>query len=65
MLGYAAETLVTLLYPFAWQYIYIPVLPEQLAGYLHAPVPFIMGIQGVNVRDIPEDVIFKKHNNGR
>lgn len=55
MLNYSAESLVTLLYPFTWEYTYIPVLPEQLHGYLQAPVPFIVGIHG-EVQDVPDDV---------
>ena len=40
----ACEALVSLLFPFVWPHIYIPMLPLQLLEYLQAPVPFIMGI---------------------
>ena len=53
----AAESLLTLLYPFTWEYTYIPVLPEQLHGYLQAPVPFIVGIHG-EATEVPDDVGF-------
>lgn len=31
------------LWPFAWQHVCIPVLPAALAGYLEAPMPFLIG----------------------
>ena len=40
----AAETLSALLFPFSWQHVYIPILPERLLDILQAPVPFLIGI---------------------
>lgn len=59
LLGTAAETLCSLIYPFAWQHVYIPVLPRACLEFLHAPVPFLMGVHtSVFVEDeLPEDVI--------
>jgi hypothetical protein len=37
------ETLLALLYPFKWQYVYIPVLPSRLSMYLEAPQPYLIG----------------------
>uniref|UniRef100_A0A8C7SQ51 UDENN domain-containing protein n=1 Tax=Oncorhynchus mykiss TaxID=8022 RepID=A0A8C7SQ51_ONCMY len=40
-----AEGITTLLFPFQWQHIYLPILPAPLHHLLDAPVPFLMGIQ--------------------
>uniref|UniRef100_A0A6Q2XKY6 DENN domain containing 5B n=1 Tax=Esox lucius TaxID=8010 RepID=A0A6Q2XKY6_ESOLU len=40
-----AESISTLLFPFQWWHIYLPVLPASLHHLLDAPVPFIIGIQ--------------------
>ncbi|KAL7750250.1 hypothetical protein RI367_004423 [Sorochytrium milnesiophthora] len=40
----ACETITTLIFPFYWFHIFIPVLPAALVGYLQAPVPFIVGM---------------------
>lgn len=40
-----AESLTNLLRPFAWQHVYVPILPSRLGlHYLDAPTPYIMGI---------------------
>ncbi|OQR91311.1 hypothetical protein THRCLA_09040 [Thraustotheca clavata] len=39
-----AETLIALLFPFAWQGAYIPVLPSSLLDVIDAPVPFLVGV---------------------
>lgn len=40
-----SECLITLLNPFKWQHVYVPILPSKLGlHYLDAPTPFIMGI---------------------
>jgi hypothetical protein len=38
------QSLLFLLYPFHWQYLYVPVLPRRLFQYLQCPTPFLMGI---------------------
>ncbi|XP_067090478.1 DENN domain-containing protein 5B-like [Osmerus mordax] len=40
-----AETVTTLLFPFQWQHIYLPILPASLLHLLDAPVPFLLGVQ--------------------
>ncbi|KAG0727721.1 DENN domain-containing protein 5A [Chionoecetes opilio] len=40
-----AESISTLIFPFAWQHVYVPILPSSLHHFLDAPVPFIMGLQ--------------------
>ncbi|KAI1287335.1 DENN domain-containing protein 5B [Halotydeus destructor] len=43
-----AEALTTLLQPFKWQHVYVPILPSKLGlHYLDAPTPYIMGIKPV------------------
>jgi hypothetical protein len=38
------ESMCTLLYPFAWQHVYVPILPPNLENFLDAPVPYVMGL---------------------
>uniref|UniRef100_A0A672JLK3 DENN/MADD domain containing 5B n=1 Tax=Salarias fasciatus TaxID=181472 RepID=A0A672JLK3_SALFA len=40
-----AEGITTLLFPFQWQHIYLPIVSTPLHHLLDAPVPFLMGIQ--------------------
>lgn len=34
-----------ILYPFAWQHVYIPLLPTPMLEYVSAPMPFIIGVR--------------------
>ena len=38
------ETLISLLYPFEWNSIVIPVISSSTIDFIDAPVPFIIGI---------------------
>ena len=38
-----AEGITSLLFPFSWPHVYVPVLPASLHHFLDAPVPFVMG----------------------
>jgi hypothetical protein len=49
ILGYATEAFLGLLYPFKWEQVLIPILPENLKLYLTAPVPLVAGISPVLV----------------
>ncbi|KAM8892101.1 DENN domain-containing protein 5B-like isoform 2-T2 [Spinachia spinachia] len=40
-----AEGITTLLFPFQWQHIYLPIVSAPLHHLLDAPVPFLIGIQ--------------------
>lgn len=40
-----AEGITTLLFPFQWQHIYLPIVSAPIYHLLDAPVPFLMGIQ--------------------
>ncbi|PRP74272.1 putative SET-binding factor [Planoprotostelium fungivorum] len=44
LLTLAAQTIISLIYPFLWHHVYVPVLPPSLVDYIQAPTPFIMGI---------------------
>ncbi|PAA49198.1 hypothetical protein BOX15_Mlig016023g1, partial [Macrostomum lignano] len=50
-----AESITTLLFPFVWPHVYVPILPASLKHFLEAPVPFIMGLRLREDED-PEDV---------
>ncbi|KAM6306900.1 LOW QUALITY PROTEIN: DENN domain-containing protein 5B-like [Podargus strigoides] len=39
------EGITTLLFPFQWQHVYVPILPASLLHFLDAPVPYLMGLQ--------------------
>ncbi|EDR29871.1 DENN domain-containing protein 2D, putative [Entamoeba dispar SAW760] len=38
-------TLTSLIYPFVWHHVLIPILPVQLASYPTAPMPYLIGIK--------------------
>ncbi|KAJ3119716.1 hypothetical protein HK100_000183 [Physocladia obscura] len=44
MLTLACESISLLLYPFSWQYHYIPILPADGMKILQATMPFIIGV---------------------
>lgn len=44
--------LISLLFPFTWPHILIPILPEKMLQFIQAPVPFIMGIN--NIKDLTD-----------
>ena len=59
----ASSALLSLLFPFVWCGIYIPVLPHTLLDVIDAPVPFLVGIDVEYLRttqpiDRPEGVVF-------
>jgi hypothetical protein len=55
MLAPVAESLLSLLTPFKWKHIYIPLLPPCMLDYLGAPVPFLMGV--LTGTPLPEDCV--------
>ncbi len=56
-----AESLTTLLFPFSWPHVYVPILPAAMYNFLDAPVPFLMGLRSVPNEDsrIPAEVSLK------
>ncbi|GJN74329.1 dDENN domain-containingprotein [Purpureocillium lilacinum] len=56
MLHLACHALASLLYPFKWASIFIPVLPARLISALEAPCPYIVGVERRYERiDLPDD----------
>ncbi|OQV17834.1 DENN domain-containing protein 5A [Hypsibius exemplaris] len=54
LLMLVAECLNALLFPFSWQHVYVPILPDSMQSFLDAPVPFIMGLHRRDlIKDIP------------
>ena len=39
-----AESITSLIFPYTWQHVYVPILPASLLHFLEAPVPFVMGL---------------------
>jgi hypothetical protein len=33
-----------LVHPFAWQHVFIPILPKALLDYVLAPMPYVIGV---------------------
>ncbi len=44
ILSACVNALSSLLYPFSWQHVFIPVLPQSLLDYCCAPMPFFVGV---------------------
>jgi len=68
------ESLASLIYPFFWRHIYIPLLPRKLIDFICAPMPFMCGIlkdympreevllEGVVVVDLDLNTINEHHS---
>ena len=39
-----SESVLSLLYPFKFPHVYVPILPPMLENFLDAPVPYVMGL---------------------
>lgn len=67
LLTTAAEILVSLLSPFQWPHVYIPILPRSLLDILQAPTPYIIGIHTSYFIEASEvdDVVFVDLDNGK
>ena len=62
-----AEGITTLLFPFQWQHVYVPILPASLLHFLDAPVPYLMGLQSKEGTDrskleLPQEVKLKMND---
>ncbi|XP_055372585.1 DENN domain-containing protein Crag [Condylostylus longicornis] len=53
-----AEAVISLLFPFKWQCPYIPLCPLGLAEVLHAPLPYLIGVDSrfFDLYEPPQDV---------
>lgn len=55
---HVALALSSLMYPFKWEQVLIPVLPQSLEDYLQAPFPYIIGISSRNCpTDLHQDTV--------
>ena len=52
-----AEVVTALLFPFAWQHAYIPVLPRDVLEVLEAPYPIFVGVPTVNLKLVDKSVL--------
>ena len=61
-LSACSQAAVSLLYPFVWQHVLVPMLPSKLLDMACAPIPFLIGVLEAHmpsVRRMPmEEVIF-------
>ncbi|XP_041472832.1 DENN domain-containing protein 2B-like isoform X2 [Lytechinus variegatus] len=53
-LSRCSQALVGLLYPFSWQHVYVPVLPEKLIDMCCSPTPYIMGMLSLCIPRLEE-----------
>lgn len=53
-----SEAIVSLLFPFKWQCPYIPLCPLGLSEVLHAPLPYLIGVDSrfFDLYEPPADV---------
>ncbi|XP_025161601.1 DENN domain-containing protein 4C isoform X4 [Harpegnathos saltator] len=53
-----SEAIAMILFPFKWQCPYIPLCPLGLAEVLHAPLPFLIGVDSrfFDLFELPSDV---------
>lgn len=67
LLSLACYTLTSMLYPLYWQHLYIPLLPVKMIQYIHAPMPYIMGIlsEYADLDRPPSDVLCADLDQGR
>ena len=51
-----SNALINLLFPFVWNHVYIPILPEKMKLFMESPVPSLIGISfEINIEEIPND----------
>ncbi|XP_072033934.1 uncharacterized protein [Amphiura filiformis] len=53
-LSSCSQAIAALLYPFAWQHVYVPVLPEKLIDMCCSPTPYIMGMLSLCIPKLDE-----------
>jgi len=67
LLTHCCVALISFLFPFNYQHILIPILPENMTGALEAPVPYLIGIETrilTEDLEIPTDVYRVDLDNG-
>ncbi|CAN0428315.1 unnamed protein product, partial [Ascophyllum nodosum] len=43
-----------ILYPFAWQHVYVPLLPTSMLAYVSAPMPFVIGVRYSQLEEVKQ-----------
>ena len=61
LLTHASIALISFLFPLKWKFVLIPILPKEMTDVLDAPVPFLIGIDPLILKDdqsfeIPNEV---------
>ncbi|XP_041367823.1 uncharacterized protein LOC121382310 isoform X2 [Gigantopelta aegis] len=51
-LSHTIHALAALLYPFQWQHIYVPILPQDMLDVCASPTPFLMGILSSHLNQV-------------
>lgn len=49
------ESLLSFLFPFHWQGMYLPVMPYSMLDILDAPVPYLVGLHSRYLKDVPSN----------
>lgn len=44
VLSTCVSTICSVLFPFAWQNIFVPIIPAMFLDYATAPMPFVLGV---------------------
>ncbi|KJE89773.1 hypothetical protein, variant [Capsaspora owczarzaki ATCC 30864] len=59
LLNPIAEALCSLMFPFRWQYVFIPICPPVLLDFLQAPLPYIVGVRTgcLDKSTLPSDAV--------
>ncbi|XP_033117136.1 DENN domain-containing protein 2A-like isoform X2 [Anneissia japonica] len=60
ILSQCSQAAAALLYPFSWQHVYIPILPEKLIDMVCSPTPYIIGMLSIGIPkldDLPLDEV--------
>lgn len=48
--------LISLLFPFRWMHVLVPILPEKLKVFIESPVPLLIGLNyAIDINDLPSD----------
>jgi len=54
LLSSCCHGLISLMYPFQWQYTYIPVLPNKLIDIVCMPTPFLLGMMNNAIDELDD-----------
>ena len=57
-LSIVGQSFLELIYPFQWEHIYIPFLPQAAIDIINAPMPFLMGTHSsfLDIATVPDSI---------